>query len=204
MEIIDIGVKPRDERGKGPARRVRRTGRIPAVVYRAGNEPVQLSVDPTELELKMRKSGNRNALLRVQVEGSERLCLLKDIQRHPLSRKLLPVDLYEVRKDAAVEVGVKVTLVGRATGTRKGGLISLVRPRLMIRCLPEAIPATIDLDVTNLDLGDHIRVSEIVPPAGTRILYDQDFNVVVLSGVVTEESEGTAVAARAVAAVDKK
>lgn len=203
MEIIDIGVEARIASGKGAARRTRRGGRIPAVVYRAGEEPINLSIDPAELELKMRKSGNRNAILRVLVDGSERLCLLKDIQRHPLNRRILHCDLYEVRKDMPVEVEVRVELMGRAIGARKGGIVNLVRSRLKVRCLPEAIPASVQLDVTELDVGGHIRVSEVQPPAGTQLLFERDFNVVVVTGALAEESEAPAEAAPAAAPATK-
>jgi len=203
MDIISLGVETRNEIGKGPARRHRRSGRIPVVVYRAGELPINLTVDPAELDLKLRKIGNRNTLIRVEAGGTERLCLLKEVQRHPLSHRLLHADFYEVRKDTPVEVNVRVETTGRSIGTRKGGRINLVRGHLMVRCLPEAIPACLELDVTNLDLGDSIRVADIVPPTGVQILFEQNFNVVVVSGIIAEEDDAPAAGGEASAASDK-
>ena len=123
MEAINLGVEPRTGSGKGSARKVRSGGRIPAVVYRAGGEPIEVALDPSEIEYAMRRTGNRNTLFRLEVGGVSRVCLVKEAQRHPTSRRLLHVDFYEVRADEPVVVKVRLEPTGRAAGTRKGGAV---------------------------------------------------------------------------------
>ena len=189
MEVINIAVEPRSDHGKGAARKLRRSGLIPAVIYRGGKPPVSLAVDAVDLELKIRRTGNRNTLVRVNIDGEDRICLIKSTQRHPLSRQLLHVDFYEVKQGETVIVKVHVVPVGRAEGTRVGGRLKLLHRWLDVRCLPDAIPASIEVDVTPLDVGDFIRVAEIETPPGVEVIYDANFNVVAVAGKIMEDEE---------------
>jgi len=191
MEAINLGVEPRTGSGKGAARKVRAGGRIPAIVYRQGEPPLELTLDPAEIELAMRRSANRNTLFRMVLGGSERICLVKEVQRHPLSRRLLHLDFYEVRADEPVVVKVRLDPTGRAVGTRKGGLLKVVRPWLEVRCLPGDIPVTIPVDVSDLDVGQFVRIGSLQPPPGTTLLYDSNFNVGGVSGRGAEGQAGT-------------
>ncbi|MBN1336310.1 MAG: 50S ribosomal protein L25 [Deltaproteobacteria bacterium] len=187
MEAINLGVEPRTGSGKGAARKVRKGGRIPAVVYRSGQDPLELTVEPSEIELAMRRTANRNTLFRFVLASTERICLVKEVQRHPVSRRLLHVDFYEVRADEPVVVKVRLDPVGRAAGTRKGGVLKIVRPWLDVRCLPGDIPTTIPVDVNELEVGQFVRIGSLEPPDGTTLLYDTNFHVVGVSGRGADE-----------------
>ncbi len=195
METISLRAEPRTSVGKGAARKLRQTGKAPALLYRGGNKPTMLAIDPVELEVKLRRTGNRNALLRVETVGGERLCIVKAIQRHPLTRRLLHVDFYEVQEDKPVEVMIRVEAVGRSIGVKKGGQIRILRPWLKARCIPSKIPAAIAIDVTDLDIGHMARVDQVAVPDGVELVFDSPFNVLAIGGrayeeeVVQEETE---------------
>jgi large subunit ribosomal protein L25 len=199
MEVINLNVEAREGRGKGPTRRLRATGRVPAIVYRGGQEPTAISIDPSELELTLRRTGNRNTLFTLPAGGRDRLCLIKEVQHHPISRKILHVDFYEVASDEAVVVDVRVEASGKCIGVKKGGLLrSLVRT-LKVRCLPGVIPTVIEVDVTDVDLGKSVRVAEVKAPDGVQLLFDVNFNVFMVSGREEEEGEAPVAAAAPVA-----
>ncbi len=178
MQVIKLAVEPRTETGKGAARKLRRKGMCPAVLYRAGNEPVLFAFDPEELEFAIRKRGDRNSLFQIELDGDTRVCLIKEFQRHPVSRRLRHMDFFEVLADQAVVVKVRVEPLGRAEGTKLGGSLNVLRRTLDVRCLPAHIPASIQVDVTPLNVGDFVRVAEFQAPENTTILFESNFNVI--------------------------
>jgi large subunit ribosomal protein L25 len=200
MEVINLNVEARSGRGKGPTRRLRATGRVPAIVYRGGLEPTAISIDPAELELTLRRTGNRNTLFTLPVGGKDRLCLIREVQHHPISRKILHVDFYEVASDEPVVVDVRVEPSGKCIGVKKGGLLRALVRNFKVKCLPGVIPAVIEVDVTDLDMGKSIRVADVVAPLGVHLLYDVNFNVFMVSGREEGEGEAPATQAGAVAA----
>ena len=113
MQSINLETNERTEYGKGAVRRLRRTGFATAVIYRDGNLPISIAVDPGVLQLAFNRTGDRNTLVKLDVGGNEHVCLVKEVQRHPVQRTILHVDFYELRMDQEVEVKVKV--VGNAT-----------------------------------------------------------------------------------------
>lgn len=189
MDAVNLGVERRTDVGKGAARKLRRADRIPAVAYREGQPPLQLSLDPDEIELIMRRSENRNTLFRFELDGQEHICIVKDVQRHPLTRRLMHLDFYEVRASEPLQATIRITAVGRALGTRKGGTLKQFRRFVNVRCTPDRIPAVIEVDVSELDLNQYIKVSRITPPEGVEILFENDFNVMGVVGKGVEETE---------------
>ncbi len=189
MDAIKLAVEPRTETGKGAARKLRRAGLVPAVLYRDGAEPALFGVNPKELDLSLRRTANRNTLFSLEIGGQTRACLIKEFQRHPVSRRFLHVDFYEVLEDSELVVAVRVEPVGRAEGTKLGGTMQVLRRTLDVRCLPADIPESIKVDVTPLEVGDLIRVSAIEPPAKATLLFEIDFNVVTVVGKRVEEEE---------------
>ncbi len=182
MQVIKLAVEPRTQTGKGAARKLRRAGKCPAVLYRDGAEPVMFSFDPDELEISIRKRGDRNALFELEFDGEKRICLIKDFQRHPMSRRLRHMDFYEVLTDNELVVKVRVEPLGQAAGLKLGGQLNILRRTLDVRCLPGDIPASITVDVTPLEVGDFVRVSEIGAPDNTSIIFEHDFNVISMEG----------------------
>ena len=193
MEAVTISANPRDDFGKGAARKVRASGLMPAVIYRAGQPATSISLDAHDLENAFRKTGNRNTLVDLGVDGSNYICLVKATQRDPLSSNLVHVDFYQVDESEKVTVSVPVEPVGKAAGVVEGGTLRLICRDLSIRCNPGDIPATVQVDVSPLNVGDFISVSQIVAVDGVEILARNDFNVVTVLGkrdlLIEEELE---------------
>ena len=205
MENLILNATPRGDTGKGVARKARSAGRTPGVVYRAGGTATPVSFDVTALATIFRKTADPNTLISVQVEGSDaRPCLVREVQRNPVSRNVLHVDFYEVDEDYVVTVEVSLTAVGRAAGTRAGGTMRQLIRSVTVLTAAGNIPKTIEMDVTPLENGSFLKVSEIPLPPGVKILYTRDFNVVAVEGKRVSKEEAAAAAAPAAPAKGKK
>jgi large subunit ribosomal protein L25 len=203
MEMFTLKAETRATGGKGAARSTREAGKTPGVIYRAGRAAEAIRFDASELAAIFRRTDNRNALLDLVVGDGRRTCLIREIQRHPTSRVVEHVDFYEVAEADRVTVPVPLRPVGRAAGTKTGGTLRLVTREIQVRCSPMAIPATIDVDVTALEVGRFIRASQLGHPPGGTLVFQQDFNVVTVEGkksAVDEAPATTAAAAPAAAA----
>lgn len=205
MENLILNATPRGETGKGVARKARSAGRTPGVVYRAGGSATPVSFDVAALATIFRKTADPNTLISVQVEGADaRPCLVREVQRDPVSRKVLHVDFYEVDADYVVTVEVTLTSVGRAAGTRAGGTMRQLIRSVTVQCAAGSIPKTIEMDVSPLENGTFLKVSEILQPPGVKIVYTRDFNVVAVEGKRVSKEEAAAAAAAAAAPAGKK
>ena len=179
MSTIELPAQLRTDTGKGAARKLRQSGVVPAVVYRGGNEPTLVTIDPYQLTLAFERSGNPNNLVEIQADGQNFLCLVREVQRHPVTGNIRHVDFYQVDDAELIVVEVPVQIVGKAIGVAMGGAVRLIRRDLEVRCLPKDIPAYIEADVTSLDIGKFLKVNEISNPSGVEILFDDKsiFNV---------------------------
>ena len=201
MESLNLTAAPRPLVGKGVARKARKAGRTPGIVYRAGGTATPVSFDVAALATIFRKTADPNTLINLTMEGEgDHLCLIRDIQRDPLSRNVIHVDFYEVTPDYVVSVDVAVTTSGRAAGTRLGGTLRVLTRTLRVQCAASKIPRNIDLDVSPLEVGQFLKVSQIPAIPGVKVIYQQDFNLVTVEGKRTERAEEGAPAAGAPAA----
>jgi large subunit ribosomal protein L25 len=182
MATVNLSANPRSDMGKGAARKLRAQGLMPAVIYRAGQPATSISLDPHALEQAFRKTGNRNTLVDLAIDGNNFVCLVKATQRDPVDSKILHVDFYEVSSDEYVVVDVPVSTTGKAAGEVEGGKMRIIKRDLRLRCKPADIPDTIVVDVSELSVGDFTRVSGIVAPSGATIIAGSDFNVVTVLG----------------------
>lgn len=182
MQTETIQVAARSGTGKGVARKLRAQGMIPAVIYSKGSDALAIKLNEAALEAVFRRTLNRNTLLSLTVDGTEHICLVKDAQRHPVSRRILHVDFYRVDPESPVEVEVNITTKGTAEGVKMGGRLQIIRRSLMVRSIPANIPAKLEVDVTNLQIGKFVKVSEVTPPNGVELIYKNDFNLVSVIG----------------------
>ncbi len=168
MEQIELKANVRKNTGKGPARVLRRDGRMPAVLYGPDQVPVLLSINVKELE-KISKNYNLSQVpLNLVIEDGKlvtKKVMVKELQTHPVSMNYLHVDLYEIAMDRKIKVNVPVVTKGKAKGVELGGVLQIVRRELEVLCLPAEIPENIEIDITDLDIGDSVHVDEI-PFAG--------------------------------------
>lgn len=170
------------ELGKGTARKLRHNGLIPAVVYGAGEEATSVSVDPKTLTDIFTETQNLNTIVNLDIDGTEFPCLVRQVQRHPVSRKLLHVDFYKVPLEDEVVVRVPVRGVGRAKGMAIGGRLRLIRREVKVSCNYKFIPAHIDCDITPMEIGDMVKASELPMPEGCSLVAENDFNVLTVYG----------------------
>ncbi len=195
MESFSLDAEPRAGGSKNDSHKVRKAGGTPGVMYRAGAAATPIRFDGKALASIFRKTNNANTLLRVNVAGASRTCIVREIQRHPVSRAVEHVDFYEVAKGELVTVIVPVLAVGRAAGTRAGGTLRNLARFLTVKCDPYAIPATLDVDVTPLEVGQFVKASQVPLPGGVSILYAQDFNLFTVEGKLAPEAAPAAAAA---------
>jgi len=169
MAEIILNAAPRDSRGKGPARRLRAKGLIPAVVYGGTSEIAHVAVDPAALLKAIETPHRFNTILTLKMEGVEKHVLFKEYEVDPVSRELLHADFLEVRMDKPVRVHVPVETVGKAVGQTEGGILSLAAHDILVEALPGRIPVKIEVDVTELKIGHSLHISVVKPPEGCKI-----------------------------------
>jgi len=178
---VELVAQIRNESGKGVARRLRRMDMVPAIFYGPKSETLPLRLPTVRMEKLLREMGEEHKLLRLTIEGGparqEKQVMLREIQVHPAKRQLLHVDFYEVAMDQAIVVDVPVELKGRSVGVEKGGLVDLVRRTLAVRCLPGEIPEKIEIDISELDLGDSIHIADLIDRLGFELADDKSFTV---------------------------
>jgi large subunit ribosomal protein L25 len=203
MSETALVVDSRTATGKGAVRKLRAAGRIPAILYGQGKESVPLAIDPRALE-KVLRAGGANALLDLPVEGRPELgspvALVKELQRHPIRGTIVHADLYQVDLTRTVEVEVPVHLVGKAKGIDFGGILEHSLREIALECLPRSIPASIEVDVSNMEVGDVIHVRDLVLPPGVSLVSDPDLGVVHVALPAAEEEAPVAAAAEGAAA----
>ena len=193
MAMQELTVTQRDGKGKQAAKRLRREGRVPAILY-GGTAPQSISVDPKAVLRMLVGHEGSTQLLSLKFDGDGagmRMAIIRDMQFDPVSEDLIHVDLQEVSADRAITVNVAVHPVGEAIGVKDTkGILNLVLHELHISCLPAQIPDRIDADVTRLAIGDVLTVRDLTPPEGVRILNDPNQAVVMVAPPMAEETPG--------------
>jgi large subunit ribosomal protein L25 len=201
-----LAVESREGTGKGIARRLRVAGRVPAVVYGHGKESVSLTLDARVLEAMLRKShAGLNTLIELEGDAkvAGRTVLVKDLQRDPVRGFVIHADLFEIDTTERISVSVPVHVTGTAEGVTLGGLLDHVLREIELDCLPNAIPDEFVVDVTSLNMGDAIHVSDLAVPDGVHIRTHTELPVVsVVAPTIEEEPEVDEEEAAAAAAPD--
>ncbi|MGM0410491.1 MAG: 50S ribosomal protein L25/general stress protein Ctc [Bacillota bacterium] len=192
MERYEIKVEAREETGKGVARRLRREGKIPGVIYGKGQDPKALIVDP--LDINKRLFGNAIFELTIVDDGEEEeeLAMIKDYQRDVIKDDLLHVDFQHISMDEKISVTVPIHLEGSAPGVKEGGVLQKLMRELEIEAFPGDIPEEIVLDISELTMGDSLQVSDLEDDEDIDILSPYDnviVTVVTPSEEITEEDE---------------
>jgi len=194
LDLIELKTKIRTTTGNGPARRLRMSGQIPAVLYGPKTEPVLLSVDKSDLEQVFKKGGIGQVILNLVIqqngEKTTRPAMIKELQTHPLSRNFIHIDFYEIKMDQKITAKIPVVTTGMAKGVELGGILQIIRRELEVECLPLAVPESIEIDISDLDIGDSIHVGQLRLEGEIEILEEDDYTVVtVLSPKMEEEPE---------------
>lgn len=190
---------------KNAARRVRVSGKIPAVVYGAGQDPVAVTVDPKVIIKILHSESGHNTIFDLNVEGSAATkAMIVDWQHEPIKGKLLHIDLKRIAMDKPMRVSVPVQLVGTATGVKnQGGILEHVLREVEIECLPADIPSHIDVDITNLELHGVVRIADLPHSGKLKFLGDEDATVAHVT-IIKEEAPAEAAEGAAEPEVAKK
>jgi large subunit ribosomal protein L25 len=179
---LEFNANKRDGQGTGASRRLRRTGRVPGILYGGGSTPQQIDIDHNELFQLLRKEAFYSSVLNVNLEGKKEMCLLRDVQRHPYRPVILHADFQRI--DATHKIHQKVPLhfvnADIAPGVKLGGgMVSHVMNDVDVKCLPADLPSFIEVDLKDLDAGNSIHVSQLVLPKGVEVVHHGEGDPVV-------------------------
>lgn len=198
---VEISAQVRNEKGKGAARRLRQVESVPAVLYGPKTPPVSLSVSASRIEKLLRDLGGESKLLQLTIEDGQgnqtKQVLMREVQIHPVRRRFLHVDFFEVPLDKPIVVEVPVELVGDSVGVKKGGAINVIHRMLSVRCLPGEIPERVQINVEALDLGGSIRVGDLAGQVPFELMDDKNAAVVNIAAPEGKKEEAAAEAAPA-------
>jgi len=187
---VELHVQMRTKLGRGASRCLRREETVPAILYGPKTAPVPLTVPAIRLLKLLREMGEESKLIRLVIgdgEGQQiRQALIREVQTHPVRRRFLHVDFYEVPLDQPIVVDIPVEIDGESIGEKKGGVLDLIRRTLSVRCLPGEIPDRIHIDISNMDLGSSIHVADLVGRVPFELVDDRSFAVVAIA--VPEET----------------
>ncbi len=191
MKQIKLTVQARDQFGRGPNRRLRASGRVPAVIYGKHHEPASLSVDGPEIKRLLKALSGTTALIELSQDNSEpRLSVVQEIQRNPITDEVIHIDFHEVSAKEEMHTHVALHVIGEAFGTRnQNGLLEIISHQVDIQCLPKDLPEFIEIDVTELKVGESIHVGDLKKLDGVKYLADEDQVVI----ACTEQRVDTAV-----------
>ncbi len=203
MPDITLASEPRTQLGSRPSGRLRREGKVPAVVYGLGTDAVSITVPARELQHILAGEAGANSLITLDVEGESVLTLARQIHRHPTKGILVHVDFVRIDRDVAVSAEIPIHAVGEAVGVKDGGLLEQIMFNLTVEAMPGNIPVALEIDVSELAIGDQLRIEDIPLPAGVSTQAEPDFVVAqVAAPRVATAGEGGAEEASAEASDD--
>jgi large subunit ribosomal protein L25 len=176
MANAKLSAQLRDVKGKGAARKLRAAGRVPAVIYGHHERTRELSVSTHEVTRLFGTVNYETTVFELDIEGEkgEVRALVREVQRHPSRHDLLHIDFHQIHKGEKVHVSVPIRLVGSSPGMRAGGLVQHTTTEVEVRCVADAIPDHIDVDISELAIGESVHVRDITVPRGVELLEDED------------------------------
>jgi len=194
METIQLSSEIRTQTGKGSARKLRSTDKLPAILYGAETDPVMLTLDCTELRKALQGKSAESVLLNLRIDsgkkGQSKKVMIKEVQRDPVKRDYLHIDLFEISLKKELEVDIPIHLVNTPIGVSEGGILQHVRREVRVSCMPDDLVDKIDVDVSGLDIGESLHIGDISFPSGLKSLEDVDATVLtVVAPTKVEEVE---------------
>lgn len=183
----------RTERGSRPAGRLRREGRLPAVVYGLGQDVISVTVAAKQLGGILHSRTGANTLITLQIDGSDQLALARQVQRDPVKGTYLHVDFVRVRADQTIQADVPVHLTGDAEGVGRGGVLEQFLYTVSVEAKPADVPNSLEIDISALEIGDAAHVRDLSVPSGVVIMNDADDVLAQISAPRVVEEEVAAV-----------
>lgn len=185
---MSIKGEMRDIFGKNASRRIRRDGRVPAILYGPSVENVPLTLEKKDIIAILKSESGENTLFKVTFGSEKRDAMIKNLQTDPVSDELLHVDLIQITMDKAIRVDVPMVLIGEAVGVKtEGGFVDFATREIEVECLPQVIPEQIEIDISELHLHQSIKVEEVAPQEGIKITSDPEMVIVLIQAPTKEE-----------------
>jgi large subunit ribosomal protein L25 len=192
LEIFDLKVTQRHTFGKGSARTLRREGLVPAILYGPKRDSLPITVSPLDLDKIYKTSSSEQVIFNLVIEngGTQNVtAMVKEVQAAPVTREYLHIDFYEISLDEEIVVNIPVEVTGKSKGVERGGFLNVVRYELEVSCLPTDMPDNIQIDVTDLDIGDSIHVEDLAVMDKVKLLADPGLTVLTVVAPTIEEEE---------------
>ncbi|MBI2090748.1 MAG: 50S ribosomal protein L25 [Deltaproteobacteria bacterium] len=189
METIEIHMEPRETDGKQKAKRLRREGRLPGIFYGPKAQPISLQVDMKEFVTRVGGLEGSH-LIRIKSASpllADKVALLKEMQFHPITGRVIHADFYEVDLTEKIQVNIPLHFVGKAVGVVRGGILQPIVREIEVECLPMDIPEYINVEVSSLDIGDALHVTDLSIPAGVVPIYETNLTLVTVVPPTVEE-----------------
>lgn len=200
-ETLKLAAEPRDKAGKGASRAVRRTGRVPAVIYGAGQPATPIHVEEKLLVRQLSGGHFMNSVVEIELDGQVIRTLPRDVQFHVVTDRPIHVDFLRVAAGSTITVAVPVHFVDedKSPGMKRGAVLNIVRHEVQVDCAPDAIPGELTISLAGRDVGDSIHISAVTLPAGVvPHIHDRDFTIATLvapSALKSEEGDTQTAAA---------
>ena len=191
MDQVSLRAETGRETGSGPTRRLRAAGMVPAVVYGRGIDPITVAVGQRDLYGALHTDAGLNAIINLDVDGSEYTTVAREIQRHPWRSEILHLDFIQISLDEAIESEVALEFTGTPAGAADGGIVESVQTSVVISSLPTAIPSSIAVDISELGVGDSLKVADLPEIDGVEYVSDSESTLVTVqipAAVVAEET----------------
>ncbi|MAE05445.1 MAG: 50S ribosomal protein L25 [Nitrospinae bacterium] len=191
MDNLSLEVESRQEVGRTAARRLRRTGKVPGIIYGI-QDPIPVTVNPKELESIFSQGAGENAVFQLDLAGEEkadRPVLVKELQRDAMNDQIVHADFLEIRMDQQIRISVPLTFEGESVGQKMGGVLSVLLRELEVECLPNAIPEGFSVDISEVDIGDVIHVRDLTLPGEVDLITGLDDPIFTVIVPVEEEEE---------------
>jgi large subunit ribosomal protein L25 len=197
LETLEIQVDAREPGSKHKARRLRRAGKVPGILYGPKTRPVALEIDRKDFSSRVADLEGSH-LVRLKSTSSalaDKVALVKEVQYHPISGDVVHTDLYEVDLTARIQVHVPLHFVGKAAGVVRGGILQPVVREIEVECLPLDIPQFFEVEVTELDIGDSVHIEDLPMPPGVTAIFESNLALVTVVPPTVEEAPAAAPAA---------
>ncbi len=206
-DITAMAAELRDGAGKGAARATRRAGRVPAVIYGNKQDPISISIDPLDLSKQLKGPGFFARVFEIKVNGKAHRVLARDLQLDPVTDRPIHVDFMRFSAATKMHIDVEVIFENEAEspGLKRGGVLNIVRHAVELICRPDAIPESLTVDLSGLEIGDSVHISKITLPQDVELaISDRDFTIATVAApsVLKTEEEEAAEAAEAAEAVE--
>jgi large subunit ribosomal protein L25 len=191
LNNIELQAATRTSTGNGPARALRREGRVPAILYGPADAPHMLSIGKRDFEDIIKERNVGRSIFNLVIDGGKeaKAAMIKELQTHPVDRGLIHIDFYAIDMARKVRVNVPVATTGKSVGVEMGGMLQIIRRELEVLCLPHAIPQVITIDISQLDVGQSVHVEDIQLGGDVELPHEVNFTVLTILSQKKAEAE---------------